>query len=51
MKQGEQKLIDTPGQQASVHFFGGYNWQTDQVHGIHITPNVTAKGFVAFSTT
>jgi transposase len=47
MKQGEQKRIETPGQQESVHFFGGYNWQSDQVHGVH-HPKRNSEGFCRF---
>lgn len=47
MKKGEQKQIDTPGQQQSVHVFGGYDWQTDQVHAIH-HPKRNSEGFCRF---
>lgn len=47
MKKGEQKRIDTPGQQQSVHVFGGYDWQSDQVRGIH-HPKRNSEGFCRF---
>lgn len=47
MKKGKQKKIDTPGQQQSVHFFGGYDWQSDQVHAIH-HPKRNSEGFCQF---
>jgi transposase len=47
MKKGTQKKIDTPGQQQSVHIFGGYDWQSDQVHAIH-HPKRNSEGFCRF---
>ena len=47
MKRGQPKQIETPGQQKSAHFFGGYDWQTDQVHGIH-HPKRNSEGFCRF---
>ena len=47
MKRGQQKRVDTPGQQKTVHFFGGYDWQTDQVHGIQ-HPKRNSEGFCRF---
>lgn len=47
MKRGKQKRIDTPGQQESVHVFGGYNWHTDEVHAIH-HPKRNSEGFCRF---
>jgi transposase len=47
MKRGTQKKIDTPGQQQSVHIFGGYDWQSDQVHAIHY-PKRNSEGFCRF---
>lgn len=47
MKKGQQKRIDTPGQQQSVHVFGGYDWATDQVHSIH-HPQRNSEGFCRF---
>lgn len=47
MKRGQQQCIDTPGQQWSIHYFGGYDWQTDQVHGVyHARRN--SEGFCLF---
>lgn len=37
MKRGQQKRIETPGQQAQVHYFGAYNWANDEVHGIALS--------------
>lgn len=31
MKRGQQLRIPTPGQQQSLHLFGAYRWQTDQI--------------------
>lgn len=47
MKKGQQKLIDTPGQQQTAHFFGGYDWLSDEVHGIH-HPKRNSEGFCRF---
>ena len=47
MRQGQQKRVDTPGQQAQIHYFGGYNWATDEVLGCcHVRRN--SEGFCAF---
>lgn len=47
MRRGEQKRIDTPGQQQKVHYFGAYDWATDEVHGLH-HPRRNSEGFCRF---
>ena len=44
MKKGEQKRIDTPGQQACQHLFGAYDFVTDEV----IATPATRKNSDAF---
>ena len=31
MRRGEQKCIPTPGQQASTHVFGAWDWHSDEI--------------------
>jgi transposase len=47
MKKGKQKLIPAPGYQQRRHWFGGYNWCSDEVWSIHCTRR-NSKGFVLF---
>lgn len=47
MKRGQQKTIDTPGQQQQVHYFGAYNWATDSIHGIPYA-RCNSEGFCQF---
>ena len=47
MRRGNQKRIDTPGQQSQIHYFGVYNWATDEVYGrCHEQRN--SEGFCCF---
>lgn len=47
MKKGEQKLIPAPGKQENHHWFGGYNWRTDEVFAID-HPKRNSEGFARF---
>jgi len=31
LRKGQQKRISTPGQQQWLHYFGAYNWRTDEI--------------------
>lgn len=35
MRKGQQKRIATPGQQRWLHYFGAYNWRTDEIITMH----------------
>ena len=47
MKKGQQKTIPAPGKQEHVHYFGAYDWQTDEVHGT-THPKRNSEGFCQF---
>lgn len=47
MKRGQQKLIPAPGKQAREHWFGGYNWRSDEVWTTHHARR-NSESFVLF---
>jgi putative transposase len=47
MRKGQQKRIATPGQQQWLHFFGAYNWRTDEVITLY-TDKKNSEAFCLF---
>ena len=47
MKRGQRKLVPAPGQQERRHWFGGYNWRSDEVWTIHHARR-NSEGFALF---
>lgn len=47
MKKGQQKRVPAPGYQQCHHWFGGYNWRSDEIHSIPWSRR-NSEGFVLF---
>lgn len=47
MKKGQQKRIPAPGYQQRRHWFGGYNWRSDELWSIHSAKR-NSEAFVHF---